>query len=555
VDDRKKTKAELIAELDKLRDELARLSGAPRREVSTLAFLDSVLSGSLCGIYIYDVVEGHNDYINAQYTNITGWTLDEINAMAGDEFAALFHPDDREAVFAHMQQVTQAKDDSIFEIEYRFRTKAGEWIWCFSRDAAFEWGPDGTVIRFIGTFLDISQRKRQEENRREMETRFQQTQRLESLGVLAGGIAHDFNNILMAITGQADLALDEMSPVSPGRETIHDIKKASMRAAELCTQLLAYSGRGHFEKRSIALQDLITEMLHMLKTCISKKCLLNLNMEKGLPCVHGDPSQLRQVVMNLAMNASEAIGERSGVITISTGAMECSSEYLAQNYTDEPMEPGLYVYLEIADTGCGMDRETKQRIFEPFFTTKFTGRGLGLSAVMGIIRAHGGGLRVYSEVDRGTTFKALLPASTEDLEAPSVTDATANWRGTGTALLVDDEETVRAVSGRLLRRLGFEVLSASDGRQAVELYREHQADIVFVLLDLTMPHMNGEETYRALREINPGVCVVLASGYSENDVASRFAGKGITGCLQKPYTLKKVRAILSTALPAAEDSR
>jgi len=514
-------------------------------------FVGRVLDASLCGIYVYNVVKGSNDYINSRYTEITGWTLDEINSMPAETFAELFHPEDREAVFAHMAQVIATADGGFVEIEYRFKTKDGRWIWCLSRDAPFTRTEDGAIVSFIGTFLDITNRKEQEAQQQHVEERLQQSQRLESLGVLAGGIAHDFNNLLMAILGHADLALEEISPASPGRESITEIHTGAQRAAELCNQLLTYSGRGSFERETLQLGNLIEEMLHMLKTSISKKCLLNLHLEKGLFPVQIDPAQVRQVMMNLVINASEAIGERSGVITISTGAMECNDDYVERTYTITPPTRGLFVYLEVSDTGCGMTRETMARVFEPFYTSKFTGRGLGLSAVLGIVRAHEGGLKIYSEPDKGTTFKVLFPAVTDAVELPNHGESGDHWTGEGTVLLVDDEETVRSISKKLLSKLGLTVLTAEDGKQAVTLYEKHLAEIDLVLLDLTMPHMNGEEAYRAMRALDPDVKVVLASGYSESDIASRFAGKGLVGCLQKPYTLRKLRNLLSGALPDA----
>ena len=393
----------------------------------------------------------------------------------------------------------------------------------------------------------------------EMQEKLAQTQRLESLGVLAGGIAHDFNNILMTIMGHADLALDELSPLSPGRENITEIVTASKRAAELCSQMLAYAGKGRFERRNMNLGTLVEETLHMLKACISKKSILNLNLEKGLPCIHGDSAQVRQILMNLVINASEAIGDRDGIITISTETVDCSEQYLAKGDILAPanLRPGPYVYIEVSDTGCGMDKNTVQRIFEPFFTTKFTGRGLGLSALMGIVKSHKGALRVYSEPGKGSTFKVMFPAieETEEREPEEREpegDLIDAWHGFGTVLLVDDEKSIRAVCSKQLQRLGFEVLTAEDGRQAVDIYCGRKADIALVLLDLTMPHMNGEEVYRELRQINPDVRVILASGYSENDVSSRFAGKGLAGCLHKPYTLTKLSSLLSTLLPKAE---
>ena len=673
------SRTQLITELEDLHLEAERMGTSAAFE-SSGQFACRVLDTALCGIYVYNLVVGHNDYINRQYTRITGWSLDELNAMSADEFAALFHPDDLEPLGAHMAAVMAARDDEILELEYRFRTKDGRWVWCLSRDTPFMRAEDGSLTTFIGTFVDITERKQmearlrdseerlrfsldevgvggwvldlvdhssyrsprhdqifgydtpleewtyemflehlvpedrarvdqqfqhamktkgdwhfecrinrpdgeqrwilatgrhrlgpngelsrmtgvvtditerkqQEQARLELEQRLQQTQRLESLGVLAGGIAHDFNNLLMAILGHADLALDEMSPAAPARQDIAEIRTGAQRAAELCAQLLTYSGKGSFERETMGLNELIEEMLHMLKTSISKKCLLNLNLEKGVFPVHIDAAQVRQILMNLVINASEAIGDRSGVISISTGMMDCSDTYVKDTYTIAPSSNGLCVYVEVSDTGCGMDRDTLQRVFEPFFTTKFTGRGLGLSATMGIVSAHDGGLKAYSEPNKGTTFKVLFPAVDELPENTPKEGDDAEWKGRGTVLVVDDEETVRSISKKLLSRLGLDVLTAEDGQVGLELYRERKDDIDVVLLDLTMPHMDGTETYRALRAVNPDVKVILASGYSESDIASRFAGKGLMGCLQKPYSLTRLRNLLAEVLPSAE---
>jgi two-component system cell cycle sensor histidine kinase/response regulator CckA len=407
---------------------------------------------------------------------------------------------------------------------------------------------DRTLL--AGYTIDITERKRAEDERLVLERQFQQSQRLESLGVLAGGIAHDFNNILTSVLGNAELALAELPPAAPARENLLEITQASNRAAALCRQMLAYSGRGHFVIEPIDLSALVEDMLDLLRSTISKKVLLTLDLEKGLPLLEGDPSQLSQVVMNLVINAAEAIGETDGVVAISTGAQEYSSEYLSEGYLKPGLSPGLYLTLEVSDTGCGMDTGAQERIFEPFFTTKFTGRGLGLSAVLGIVRGHMGTLRLRSEPGRGTTFTLLFPAAAVERGASARTQAspTAHWQGEGTILLVDDEETIRAMGARMLAKLGFQVLLAADGREALAVYREHGAEIALILLDLTMPHMDGEETFRELRALDPEVRVVMSSGYSEQDVTSRFVGQGPTGFVQKPYTMALIEERLRAAL-------
>ncbi|MHB1025333.1 MAG: response regulator, partial [Desulfobacteria bacterium] len=251
--------------------------------------------------------------------------------------------------------------------------------------------------------------------------------------------------------------------------------------------------------------------------------------------------------------ASEAIGDRSGVITVSVGAIQCGEEYLKESELQDSLPPGLYVRLEVTDTGIGMDAGTRSRIFEPFFSTKFTGRGLGLAAVLGIVRSHKGALKVYSEPGKGTTFKILFPALTEGEDATRSRESSplADWRGKGTILLVDDEESLIALGARMLEHLGFTVLTAADGRQAVNLYRERGKEIDLVLMDLTMPHMDGAEAFAELRRLNPEVRVVLASGYAEEDVSSRFEGKKRpAGVMQKPYTLASLREALAGLMSA-----
>lgn len=398
--------------------------------------------------------------------------------------------------------------------------------------------------QFAVLATDITGRLKIEEERRRLEEQMFHTQKLESLGVLAGGIAHDFNNILMSVLGNANLALRRMSHESPAAENVQQIEIAAGKAADLARQMLAYSGKGRFVIEPINLNSLVQEMLHILQVSISKQAVLRFNPSRNLPAVEADATQLRQVVMNLVINASEAISDKSGVIAITTGAMDCDHAYLDSAYLDQDLEEGLYVFFEVADTGCGMDQETLRSLFDPFFSTKFTGRGLGMAAVLGIVRGHRGAIKVYSEPDRGSSFKILLPAS---VRPESLYDKRANndgWKGSGTVLLVDDEETVRAIGKDMLNELGFNVITASDGRDALDLYRSHREIISCVLMDLTMPHMDGEQAYRELRRIDPEVKIAMASGYNEEEVCQKFLGKGMSGFIQKPYRLSELISLM-----------
>ena len=380
------------------------------------------------------------------------------------------------------------------------------------------------------------------------EARLQETQKLESLGVLAGGIAHDFNNLLTSILGNASLARLDLPPHSPANHSLERIETASLRAADLCKQMLAYAGKGRLVVQPVNLTQLVQETAHLLQVSISKRAVLKFDLAPNLPAVLVDASQLRQIVMNLVINASEAIGERSGVIALATGLVRADREYLADSRLAGDLSEGDYVFLEASDTGCGMTPEIQARIFEPFFTTKFTGRGLGLAAVLGIVRGHRGALKVDSVPGKGSTFRLLLPVTHELAQPTSEPNPlTTGWRGHGRILVVDDEETVRTVVARVLENLGFTVTLASDGREAVKIFEAQPDAFTMVVVDLTMPHMDGTEAFARMRRVRPDLRVVLMSGYSEPDATVAFAGKGLAGFLQKPFELihlhDKVRAV------------
>lgn len=402
---------------------------------------------------------------------------------------------------------------------------------------------------------DVTESKTRDAENRRLAQQIQRAQKLESLGVLAGGIAHDFNNILIGILGNANLALMDLPPESPSRSPLREVERSAQRAAELVKQMLAYSGKGKFVVEELNLTRLVEEMSHLLEASIARSVVLRYHFAPTLPNVEGDAAQIRQVIMNLVTNASEAIGEKSGVVSISTGAMEVDADYLGETFLNDTPDAGIYAYIEVSDTGAGMDEATRQKIFDPFFSTKFTGRGLGLAAVLGIVRGHKGTIKVYSEPGRGSTFKVLLPARTDAtvesaarMEEQVVTPGVTNQK---TVLVVDDMDTVRAVARQTLERFGFRVLTAADGREAVQVYRQACEGIDLVLLDMTMPHMGGQETFRELRRINADVQVLLSSGYNEREATESFSGKGLAGFIQKPYKpldlVRVVRQLLERA--------
>jgi PAS domain S-box-containing protein len=474
-------------------------------------------------------------FANRQLASMLGM---EIAELIGTSVASLLHPDDSKAARA---QFARRLAGAVGAYRYRLCGKDGRVVHVQSNACALR--ENGQPVGMLVLLSDVSESHKLEE-------KLQQAQKLESLGVLAGGIAHDFNNLLVSILGNAGIALMELPPESQARPVVEDIQTASLRAADLTKQLLAYSGKGRFVLTKLDLGRLVEEMAHLLSAVIGKGVLLKYRFVPNLPLIEGDATQVRQIVMNLITNASDAIGARSGIITVATSVVRADRAYLADTYIDDNLAPGDYVSLEVSDTGAGMTAETRARIFDPFFTTKFAGRGLGLAATLGILRAHKGATKVYSEPGRGTTIRVLLPAIDGGVESRDESRARARpAAGTaGVVLVVDDEEGVRNVTRRILERAGFTVLTANDGRDGVDLFRTRPSEIRLVVLDVTMPRMGGEEAFHELRRIRADVPVILASGFSEQEATSRFAGKGLAGFLEKPFgpqtLLEKVRETL-----------
>jgi PAS domain S-box-containing protein len=480
---------------------------------------------------------GNLMYNSPAALHIHGYTEEEMYDLNTFD---LIHPEDQENVGIAFHNVLANPLQTII-VQFRYRNKDGSYTWMESSASNQLSNPH--INGVITISRSIEYRKKSEEERLYLEKQLLHAQKLESLGVLAGGIAHDFNNILTAIIGNAELALMRLNPESPVLENLHRIEQAAARAADLARQMLAYSGKGKFVIEAIDLNRMVEEMGHMLEVSISKKAILRFNLARPLPSVDADATQIRQIIMNLVINASEAIGDRSGVIAITTGCVECDEAYLRDIWLTDPLPQGLYVFMEIADNGCGMDKDTLGKLFDPFFTTKFTGRGLGMAAVLGIVRGHKGAIKVYSEPDKGSTFKILFPAGQRPTEIFDGASQIANWRGSGLVLLVDDEETIRGISSEMLKELGFTVVTATDGRDAVAVFKSTPG-ISFVILDLTMPHMDGEQCFRELRMLDPKVRMIMSSGFSEHEVTQKFTGKGLAGFIQKPYKLSTLQDVI-----------
>ena len=395
------------------------------------------------------------------------------------------------------------------------------------------------------------ERLRQEHERRTMAENLLHTQKLESLGVLAGGIAHDFNNLLASILGSADLALLELDPDHPATEPLETVVRTAQSAGGLCRQLLAYAGKGRFRVSHVDLARMVGDMEGILRTSAPRRVELEYELPPNLPAVRGDESQLGQIVLNLVTNAAEAIGEEGGHIWVRLGTRTCdAAEFTRCSLVSAAIEPGTFITLEVTDDGCGMDEATLDKIFDPFYTTKFTGRGLGLAALRGIVESHGGAICVRSQPGEGTTFHVLLPAAQQPADGPRSTGPDA-WRGSGAALVVDDDPLVRRVATRLLDRLGFTPMSAADGVEALELARRHTGTLRVALVDLMMPHMDGIETFHGLRAIHPTIPVVLMSGYNQQTLVETHVHEGIASFLQKPFRAGELRESVREAIERA----
>jgi PAS domain S-box-containing protein len=399
------------------------------------------------------------------------------------------------------------------------------------------------IVGLLGVSMDITGRRRAEEERSSLQAQLLQVQKLESLGLLAGGIAHDFNNILTVIMGSAATASMVLAEDHPARTDVDNVVAAAERAADLTRQLLAYAGKGRFEVKPIDLSRLTRDMSALVETSISKKVQLRLELATELPTVEADVAQMQQVIMNLVINAAEAIGEQEGTVRLITGVQQFDAADDSQLYGAEELQPGRYVYIQVCDSGCGMDEQTTQKIFDPFYSTKFTGRGLGLAAVLGIARAHEGAIKVDSTPGEGSCFSLFLPAS--NAEPAAIERAHPSFRGDGLALLIDDDSNVRDTVRRMLEDCGFTVIEAADGADGVDVFRRHAAEIAVVLLDMTMPKLNGEEVYREIRALRQDVPVILNSGYDEVDATQRIASEGPVAFVQKPFNSGQLAEKLS----------
>ncbi|MEQ8187757.1 MAG: PAS domain S-box protein [Candidatus Eremiobacterota bacterium] len=483
-------------------------------------------------------LKGNFIFVNRYAYEATGYSPEDVKK--GLNVLEIIVPEDREKAMNNIKEVLTAGRQG--GCEYTVQRKDGTRfpVISYSSPIIIEGRPAG----LRGIVVNITEQKKAEEERRKLEIQLLQSQKLESLGILAGGIAHDFNNILTGILGYADLALMETAKDSPIKEYIQQLVISARRASELTKQMLAYSGMGKFLIKPVNLSEVVKNMSKLLEISVSKKCLLTYNLSEDIPIIEGDIAQIQQIIMNLTINASEAI-EDNGDITICTGIINydriCISGIMGENLKEHD-----YVYLEIKDTGIGMTEEIQNKIFDPFFTTKFTGRGLGLAAVIGIVRGHNGTIKVSSTHGSGSVFTVFFPVS-DKFESNNIRKNIINHIK-DTVLVIDDEKTVLSVAEAMLKKLEFSVLTENDSRKTLDIFKNYKEKISLVLLDMTMPYMDGSEVFKQLKSIKPDVKVILTSGYNEQAAINHFTEKELAGFIQKPYTVEELKQVIEKVM-------
>jgi two-component system, cell cycle sensor histidine kinase and response regulator CckA len=513
--------------------------------------LDLVLWSTRQGYWDWNVDDG-TLYYNARLAEMLDIPpADEASeAPRADWWLERVHADDRESAREKFMRHL-ANETLEFETELRMLRASGSYFWAGCRGCVVERDPSGAPLRFVGTVMDITDRKFNELRQRKLEKQLRHALKMESLGIMAGGIAHDFNNLLMAIMGNAQLIYDAVERNSPLRGGLQQILDASNRAADLSHQMLAYSGKGRLLKRQICLNEMVNGLRDVAQSTVGEQAALVFDLCEAQIPLRADSSQLRDVLTNLLSNAAEAFEDGPGVVTVHTSVRHCRAEELESRYLVDPLPEGKYGVLEVIDNGAGMSEDAMDKIFDPFFTTKFMGRGLGLAVVMGIAISHDGLVQVESEHRRGSTFRLLLPvherpAATEVI--PAQISAPIVEKDNATILLIEDEQPVREVCKALLEHMHYRVVEAEGGREGAEILKANPTLFDCAMLDYSMPDMDGNATYHLLHEIRPDLPIVVASGHSQDDILDEFVPGELAGFVQKPFRLEVIQEILNEVI-------
>ena len=489
-------------------------------------------------IYDRDLLRGGTRWAG-HADEMTGFSIKELEYMGIEGWRGRIHPDDVERILAEIDNAI--KEKLVFSVEYAFMESDGTYMY-IEESGGCIYDESGRPARMLGAMKDISDRVFAAEERLQMERRLLYAQKMESLGIMAGGIAHDFNNLLMGIMGSIELAMLDMKPDTQVYKNLKRAMNASHRASDITGKMLAYSGKGHFVMTQVQPAALLKGMMDILRSTVPHSIMIKTEISDKTPVIMADSSQFQQVIMNLVTNSAEAMGDKQGEIIITAGEEFVSADYLGRKRLNSDLKPGNYVCIDISDNGYGMDEEVRKKIFEPFFSTKQTGRGLGLPAVQGIMRGHGGAVIIESVKNSWTKARIIFPApgDADDAKQRRVLyshESSKSEQTNGVVLVVDDEDVVRDLCMEFVGIAGFKAIGAEDGLKAVEIFRKESDRLAGVLLDLSMPKMDGVTAFHEMKKINPDVPVILCSGYSEDDATRSFAGETLAGFLQKPYKL------------------
>ncbi|NNF06792.1 MAG: response regulator [Candidatus Eisenbacteria bacterium] len=530
---RQATEAELLSAQNSLEERvLVRTNELVDHKDQLQAIYDNIPSG------VAVVVEGEVAFSNPAFYRLSGHKQDSPLSVS-----TLIHGDDLERFESYTRD---AKGACEVQDEIRVVHASGEVRWADlrGRHTNFLGKP-----AFMAVLHDLTAVRQAELERERLHAKLERAQKLESLGALAGGIAHDFNNFLTGILGNTKLVLRSVPEDSDQCLKLKKIEKGANRAAQLCRQMLAYAGRGRFELETLCLSETVTEIATLLEVSLPKKAHLEFNLERPLPHILADSSQVGQVVMNLLTNASDALEDEPGTISVTTGCRFFDRKDLANTYLSGNTAPGEYVYLEVQDTGCGMAPEVLQRVFDPFFTTKEPGRGFGMATVLGIVRSHNGAVVAQSELGEGSRVCVLFPVAPSEMQEATPEENLEIIEDIyGAILVADDEQDIRELYHEILEDAGFEVLSASDGAEAVAMFRTHQSRLSAVILDLSMPKMGGEEVFQEIRSLDKTIRILISSGYDPTELTSGTLGTDVLAFIKKPFDPDEVVATLQDAL-------
>lgn len=539
----RKVEAQVARESAANAQRLAETVDAVRRQLDRHFEFTRAITDSL-GEAVFTIdVEGLITFVNPVAERVFGWTATEL---IGKRAIATICDVDSGPNDAPFREVIHEGAPRRIERTI-FRRRGGTFP---ARYTAASIRTASEVRGVVVVFEDLTEQDRNEQRLRE-------TQKLESIGLLAGGIAHDFNNLLVGILGNASLVFDELAPDHPWRELLQRVMSAGERAADLTRQLLAYAGKGRFILSNVDMNEVAAETINIVRASTSKRVRVELNLTEPLPAVEGDRTQLQQLLMNLIINAAEAIGDEDGVVGVTTSVAAIDEEHARTFTMPAQLKAGAYVCVEVQDSGSGMDEQTRARIFEPFFTTKFLGRGLGLAATLGIVRSHGGAIHVRSAPGCGSTFRILLPVKAHAAEEPRAGRATTANENGATVLVIDDEAIVRLTTRTTLMKAGFSVIASDNGANGLRRLEADPDGVDLVLLDFTMPVMGGVEAFRRIHEMLPDLPVIVMSGYCDSEVARHFGSHTPSAFLQKPFTaarlLERVQTVLGTVRRAARN--